>query len=293
SWDIILFNFRIPKAITAILVGSGLSISGLLMQTLFRNPLAGPFVLGISSGASLGVALLILGSSVFGGFFLTSSVSNWSLPIASSLGAFLVLSAVIIAANKVRNTMSILIIGLMFGSLTSAVISVLAYFSEAAQIQQYLFWSFGSLGNLSWNEISVFIFIYIFGLSATLTIIKPLNSFLLGENYAKSLGINIKKSRIIILLITSLLTGVITAFSGPIAFVGLAVPHIARMFFTTSNHKILIPATAIIGAIILLICDAIAQLPTSEFTLPINAITSLFGAPVVIWLLMRKKKIFV
>ena len=293
SWDIILFNFRIPKAITAILVGSGLSISGLLMQTLFRNPLAGPFVLGISSGASLGVALLILGSSVFGGFFLTSSVSNWSLPIASSLGAFLVLSAVIIAANKVRNTMSILIIGLMFGSLTSAVISVLAYFSEAAQIQQYLFWSFGSLGNLSWNEISVFLFIYIFGLAATLTIIKPLNSLLLGENYAKSLGINIKTSRIIILLITSLLTGVITAFSGPIAFVGLAVPHIARMFFTTSNHKVLIPATAIIGAIILLICDAIAQLPTSEFTLPINAITSLFGAPVVIWLLMRKKKIFV
>ncbi|MGK0412798.1 MAG: iron complex transport system permease protein [Polaribacter sp.] len=293
SWNIILFNFRIPKAITAILVGSGLSISGLLMQTLFRNPLAGPFVLGISSGASLGVALLILGSSVFGGFFLTSSVSNWSLPIASSLGAFLVLSAVIIAANKVRNTMSILIIGLMFGSLTSAVISVLAYFSEATQIQQYLFWSFGSLGNLSWNEISVFIIIYILGLSATLTIIKPLNSFLLGENYAKSLGINIKKSRIIILLITSVLTGVITAFSGPIAFVGLAVPHIARMFFTTSNHKILIPATAIIGALILLICDAIAQLPTSEFTLPINAITSLFGAPVVIWLLMRKKKIFV
>lgn len=293
SWNIILFNFRIPKAITAILVGSGLSISGLLMQTLFRNPLAGPFVLGISSGASLGVALLILGSSVFGGFFLTSSVSNWSLPIASSLGAFLVLSAVIIAANKVRNTMSILIIGLMFGSLTSAVISVLAYFSEASQIQQYLFWSFGSLGNLSWNEISVFITLYILGLLATLTIIKPLNSFLLGENYAKSLGINIKKSRIIILLITSVLTGVITAFSGPIAFVGLAVPHIARMFFTTSNHKILIPATAIIGAIILLICDAIAQLPTSEFTLPINAITSLFGAPVVIWLLMKKKKIFV
>jgi iron complex transport system permease protein len=263
------------------------------MQTLFRNPLAGPFVLGISSGASLGVALLILGSSIFGGFFLTGGFSNWSLPIASSLGAFLVLSAVIMAANKVRNTMSILIIGLMFGSLTSAVISVLAYFSEAAQIQQYLFWSFGSLGNLSWNEISVFIGIYSIGLLATFTIIKPLNSFLLGENYAKSMGINIKKSRLIILLITSLLTGVITAFSGPIAFVGLAVPHIARMFFTTANHKILIPATAIIGAIILLICDAIAQLPTSEFTLPINAITSLFGAPVVIWLLMRKKKIFV
>ncbi|MFK8060152.1 MAG: FecCD family ABC transporter permease [Polaribacter sp.] len=293
SWETIIINFRLPKAITAILVGSGLSICGLLMQTLFRNPLAGPFVLGISSGASLGVAFLILGSSLFGGFLLTSSVSNWSLAIAASLGAFLVLSAVIIAANRVRNTMSILIIGLMFGSLTGAIISVLAYFSEAAQIQQYLFWSFGSLGNLSWNELLIFFIIYIIGMLATLSIIKPLNSFLLGENYAKSLGINIKKSRNIILLITSLLTGVITAFSGPIAFVGLAVPHIARMVFSTSNHKMLIPAVAVIGAIVLLICDIIAQLPTSEFTLPINAITSLFGAPVVIWLLIRKKKIFV
>ena len=293
SWNIILLNFRIPKAITAVLVGSGLSICGLLMQTLFRNPLAGPFVLGVSSGASLGVAILILGSSVFGGFLLTNSVSNWSLPIAASLGAFLVLSAVIITANKVRNTMSILIIGLMFGSLTSAIISVLAYFSEADQIQQYLFWSFGSLGNLSWNELLVFFIIYTIGILGTVSVIKPLNSYLLGENYAKSLGINVKRSRNIILLITSLLTGVITAFSGPIAFVGLAVPHIARMIFSSSNHKILLPAVAILGAIILLICDSIAQLPTSEFTLPINAITSLFGAPVVIWLLMRKKKIYI
>ena len=293
SWQTIVLNFRLPKAITAILVGSGLSVAGLLMQTLFRNPLAGPFVLGISSGASLGVALLILGSSLFGGFFSANSISNWSLPVASSLGAFLVLSAVIIAANRVRNTMSILIIGLMFGSLTSAVISVLAYFSEAEQIQQFLFWSFGSLGNLSWNELIVFILIYSIGMLATIAIIKPLNSFLLGENYAKSLGINVKKSRNIILLITSVLTGVITAFAGPIAFVGLAVPHIARMIFSTSNHKVLIPAVVILGAIIMLICDAIAQLPTSEFTLPINAITSLFGAPIVIWLLIRKKKLFV
>lgn len=293
SWQTIILNFRLPKAITAILVGSGLSICGLLMQTLFRNPLAGPFVLGISSGASLGVAILILGSSLFGGVFLSIAFSNWAIAIAASLGAFLVLSAVIITANRVRNTMSILIIGLMFGSLTSAVISVLAYFSEAAQIQQYMFWSFGSLGNLTWNEILVFAIIYFIGITATFSIIKPLNSYLLGENYAKSLGINIKKSRNIILMITSLLTGVITAFSGPIAFVGLAVPHIAKMVFSTSNHKILLPATALIGAIVLLICDLIAQLPTSEFTLPINAITSLFGAPVVIWLLVRKKKIFV
>lgn len=293
SWETIIINYRLPKSITAMLVGSGLSISGLLMQTLFRNPLAGPFVLGISSGASLGVALLILGSSVFGGFFLVAIYSNWALAIAASAGSFLVLSAVIIAANRVRNTMSILIIGLMFGSLTSAVISVLAFFSEAEQIQQYLFWSFGSLGNLTWTELSVFGVIYLIGILGTFSVIKPLNSFLLGENYAKSLGINIKKSRNIILLITSILTGVITAFSGPIAFVGLAVPHIAKMIFSTSNHKILLPAVALIGAIILLICDSIAQLPTSEFTLPINAITSLFGAPVVIWLLIRKKKIYV
>ncbi|TYP98256.1 iron complex transport system permease protein [Tenacibaculum adriaticum] len=293
SWETIILNYRLPKALTAVLVGSGLSISGLLMQTLFRNPLAGPFVLGISSGASLGVALLILGSGLFGGVFLSVGFSNWGLAIAASLGAFLVLSAVIITANRVRDTMSILIIGLMFGSLTSSVISVLSYFSSSEQIKQYVFWSFGSLGNLSWNELSVFSIIYALGIIGTFLIIKPLNSFLLGENYAKSLGINIKRSRNIILLITSLLTGVITAFAGPIAFIGLAVPHIAKLVFTTSNHKILLPATAIIGAIVLLICDLIAQLPTSEFTLPINAITSLFGAPIVIWLLVRKKKIYV
>jgi iron complex transport system permease protein len=293
SWQTIVLDFRLPKAITAVLVGSGLSVCGLLMQTLFRNPLAGPFVLGVSSGASLGVAILILGTSLFGGYFLTNSISNWSLAIAASLGAFLVLSAVIIAANRVRNTMSILIIGLMFGSLTAAIISVLAYFSEAAQIQQYLFWSFGSLGNLSWPEITVFVSVYLFGILGVFFVIKPLNGFLLGENYAKSLGINIKKSKNIILGITSLLTGVITAFSGPIAFIGLAVPHISKILFTTSNHKILLPASAIIGGIVLLICDSIAQLPTSEFTLPINAITSLFGAPIVIWLLIRKKKIVV
>jgi iron complex transport system permease protein len=293
SWQTIILDFRIPKAITAILVGSGLSISGLLMQTLFRNPLAGPFVLGISSGASLGVALLILGTSVFGGYFLASAFSNWTIAIASSIGSFLVLSAVIIAANKVKNTMSILIIGLMFGSFTAAIISVLSYFSEAEQIQQYIFWSFGSLGNLSWDEILVFTSIYLIGILGVFFIIKPLNSFLLGENYAKSLGVNVKRSRLIILIITSLLTGVITAFTGPIAFIGLAVPHLAKLLFTTSNHKILIPATAISGAIILLICDIIAQLPTSEYMLPINAITSLFGAPIVIWLLIRKKKIYV
>ena len=289
SWIYIVQNYRLPKAITAILVGSGLSVSGLLMQTLFKNPLAGPFVLGISSGASLGVAILILGTSFFG--LSAIAISNIGVAIASSLGAFLVLLAVMIVAQKVRNTMSILIIGLMFGSLTSAVISVLAYFSSAEQLQQYLFWSFGNLGNLSWSELALFFSMYCIGMVAVIWIIKPLNLLLLGDHYAKSLGVHIKKTRNIILLITALLTGVITAFSGPIAFVGLAVPHLAKLIFNSANHKILLPASAIIGAIVMLVSDTIAQLPNSEFTLPINAITSLFGAPIVIWLLVRKTKV--
>jgi len=292
SWSTIILHFRLPKAITAMLVGSGLSIAGLLMQTLFKNPLAGPFVLGISSGASLGVAILILGAGIFGGALTTISLSSWGLAIASSIGAALVLFAVLITANKVRNTMSILIIGLMFGTVTSAIISVFTFFSNAEKIQQFVFWGFGSLGNLSWNEILVFFTIYLLAIINLISIIKPLNSLLIGENYAKSLGINIKKNRNIILLITSLLTGVITAFAGPIAFIGLAVPHITKLVFKTSDHKILLPAVAILGAIILLVCDIVAQLPTSEFTLPINAVTSLIGAPVVIWLLVRKKKIY-
>lgn len=291
SWKSILLDYRLPKAITAIIVGSGLSISGLLMQTLFRNPLAGPYVLGISSGASLGVAILILGASFFGATAASYAFSSWGHAIAASLGAFLVLSAVMLAAIKVRNTMSILIIGLMFGSLTASVISVLAYFSSANQLQQYLFWSFGSLGNLSWNEISVLLIVFLIGMTFVIFIIKPLNSLLLGENYAKSMGVNVKRTRNFTLISTSLLTGVITAFSGPIAFIGLAVPHLTKLLFSTSNHKILVPAVAISGAIIMLICDSIAQLPTSEYTLPINAITSLFGAPIIIWLLIRKRKI--
>ncbi|WP_083264957.1 FecCD family ABC transporter permease [Urechidicola croceus] len=292
SWQTIIINYRLPKAITAILVGSGLAISGLLMQTLFRNPLAGPFVLGISSGASLGVALLILGSSLIGGVS-TLLLSNFGMAIAASLGAFFVLSAVLIASNRVRNTMSILIIGLMFGSITSAVISVLSYFSSAEQLQQFIFWGFGSLGNLSWNELKIFSIIFMIGISLLALIIKPLNSLLLGENYAKSVGVNIKKMRSITLITTSILTGVITAFAGPIAFVGLAVPHLTKLLFNTSDHKILLPAVAISGAILMLIADIIAQLPASQYTLPINAITSLFGAPIVIWLLIRKRKIYI
>jgi len=291
SWQYIILQYRLPKAITAVLVGSGLSICGLLMQTLFRNPLAGPFVLGISSGASLGVALLVLGISIFSGSVAGIAFSNLGIAFAASLGAFFVLSAVMLVAKKVKNTMSILIIGLMFGSFTAAIISVLAYFSSAENLQQYVFWTFGSLGNLGWDEIFILCIIYLFSILILLTIIKPLNSLLLGENYAVSLGVNLKKTRNIILLVTGLLTGVITAFSGPIAFIGLAVPHLTKLLIKTSDHKILLPSVAIAGAIIMLISDTIAQLPNSEYSLPINAVTSLFGAPIVIWLLVRKRKI--
>jgi iron complex transport system permease protein len=231
TWDVIITNYRLPKAVTSILVGSGLGISGLLMQTLFRNPLAGPFVLGITSGASLGVALIILGSGLFGGFFATALISKWSIVIAASLGSFLVLLAVLAVSHKVRDTMAILIIGLMFGSITAAVVSVLSYFSSAEQLQQYVFWGFGSLSNLSWKELSIFFLIYLVGMILSIMSIKSLNSLLLGENYAKSLGINLKQSRFIIILATSLIAGTITAFAGPIAFIGLAIPHLTRQIF--------------------------------------------------------------
>ena len=288
--EYIIQNYRLPKAITAVLVGSGLGISGLLMQTLFKNPLAGPFVLGITSGASLGVALVILGSAVFGGFLATFLISKWSLVIAASLGGFLVLLLVLVVSSKVRDTMAILIIGLMFGSITAALVSVLSYFSSAEQLQQYIFWGFGSLGDLDWQELIIFAIIYSIGLLFSIVSIKALNTLLLGDNYAKSLGLDLKKSRFIIIIATSLLAGTITAFAGPIAFIGLAIPHLTRQIFKTSNHKILLPAVFLIGAIIMLICDSIAQLPNSDYSLPINAITSLIGAPVVIWLLVRQRK---
>lgn len=283
-------DYRLPKALTAALSGSALAVSGLLMQTLFRNPLAGPFVLGISSGASLGVAILILGSSVLG-ISLGAGLGSWTLIIGASLGSFGVLSLVIAAATRVQDTMALLIIGLMAGSLTAALVSVLAYFSKAEELQRYIFWSFGSLGNLSWQAVSILGICCAVGLGIAMFCLKALNAFLLGDAYAGSLGISIKSYRLLIILATSLLAGSVTAFAGPIAFIGLAVPHLVRQLIPTSNHRILLPAVLLGGAILLLICDVIASVPYSDYTLPINAITALVGAPVVIWLLVRKKKL--
>lgn len=291
SWQYIILEYRLPKATTAILVGSGLALSGLLMQTLFRNPLAGPYVLGLSSGASLGVALVIMGSSLFGGIAAGLFLSKWTLVIASSLGSFLVLLAILGASFKIKDTMALLIIGLMFASLTAAVVSVLSYFSPSQQLQQYIFWSFGSLGNLSWTEVGILFLFWLSGIIISIICIKNLNSLLLGEQYAKSLGTNLKQNRFLVIFATSLLAGSITAFAGPIAFIGLAVPHLVRQVIPSSNHLVLVPAVILGGAILMLICDSIAQIPGSELTLPINAITSIIGAPVVIWLLVRKKKL--
>lgn len=291
TWQYILYDYRLPKAITAILVGGGLSVSGLLMQTLFRNPLAGPFVLGISSGASLGVATLVLGSGLIAGYGTSILSGPWAMVIASASGSFLVLMAVISASSKITDAMALLIIGLMFGSLTGAVVSVLSYFSRAEALQQFVFWSFGGLGHLSWTGVWVLLICVIMGLTVALTALKSMNALLLGPRYAQSLGISLKRSTFLIVLSTSILAGSITAFAGPIAFVGLAVPHLVRQIMKTPDHKITLPASFLWGSIIMLLCDSVAQIPFSSMTLPINAITSILGAPVVIWILMRKKNL--
>jgi iron complex transport system permease protein len=289
TWDYIIFNYRLPKAITAVLAGMGLSVCGLLMQTLFRNPLAGPYVLGLSSGSSLGVAFVILGAGILPGALSTFLLSSYGIIIASCAGSFLVLIAVLVVSERLRDTMAILIVGLMFGSFASAIVGVLTYFSTAEQLQKFTFWSLGSLGNLSWPSIGILAIAVLAGLILSVASIKSLNALLLGENYARSLGLNVRKSRFIIIFATSILAGSITAFAGPIAFIGLAVPHIAKLVFQTSSHAVLFFGTLLFGASIMLVCDIVSHIPGPELTLPINAITSLVGAPVVIWLLLKKQ----
>ncbi|MDQ3394417.1 MAG: iron ABC transporter permease [Bacteroidota bacterium] len=291
-WENIIFNFRLPKAVTAIVVGAGLSVSGLQMQTLFRNPLAGPFVLGISSGASLGVAILVMaGFNISFMYFDLNFMGNWLIVLAATVGASLVLIFVVLISLRVKDSMALLIIGLMFGSATGALVGVLQFFSDARQIQAYLIWTFGNLGGMNWDELWVFIPAVFSGLLISFFLIKHMNALLLGENYARSMGLNMNKVRIWIILSTSLLAGTITAFCGPIAFVGIAVPHLARLLFNSADHKILLPATLLMGGILMLVCDSIAQMPGSDYTLPINAITSLLGAPLVIWLIIKKRNL--
>ncbi|MDX1332622.1 MAG: iron ABC transporter permease [Robiginitalea sp.] len=290
SWGYIIWNYRLPKALTAILVGGGLSLSGLLMQTLFRNPLAGPFVLGVSSGASLGAALLIMGASLLGGIGGGYLASDLSLAIASGMGSLLVLLTVLLVSARLKDAMALLIVGLMFGSITAALVTVLSYFSPAEQLQQYIFWSYGSVGNLSWNQVGLLGIFFLLGTGISIALLKALNALLLGEKYAATLGISLPITRNWTIIATGLLAGGITAFAGPIAFIGLAVPHLARQLLRSQDHRTLLPGVLLYGGILMLVCDMVAQIPFSAYVLPINAITSLVGAPVVIWLLVRRKR---
>jgi len=289
GWNFIIWEFRLPKALTAILVGAGLSVSGLMMQTLFRNPLAGPYVLGISSGASLGVAIfvMLLGFGSVG--MIGSNFGNLGLVGASILGSVLVMLLVIVVSLRVRDSVSVLIIGIMFGSITGAIVSVLQYFSDPDSVHSFLVWTFGSISGVTWKQFWFFSPLVIIGLIISFGLHKPLNAWLLGENYARGIGMDVKRSRLFLIILTSIIAGALTAFTGPIAFIGVAVPHIARSLLKTSEHKLLIPAVMGIGSILMLVCDLISQLPGSSQLLPINSVTAIFGAPVVIWVITRKK----
>ena len=289
--EVIIKNYRLPKAITAILVGIGLSISGLLMQTLFRNPLAGPYILGVSSGASLGVALVILGSSFMPLFIQNVLQSSVSILLAAGFGSFLVLLLIVFIAQKLKNTLIVLIVGVMLGSFTNALVSLLSYFGKADELQKYIVWNLGSLAHLSTENILSVAFVVLIGFGFSLQMAKALDLLLLGENYAQSLGLPIKKTRLKIIAITGLVTGALTAFVGPIAFIGLAVPHIAKMIFKTSNHFILLISSALLGAISLLLCDVLSQQLLKNTVIPINVLTSLIAVPVIVYLVFNKQKI--
>lgn len=287
AWAEIVWDFRMPKAITCILAGSALALAGLQMQTLFRNPLAGPDVLGLSSGASLAVSLVMMTPAAatiglgFGG--------AWTIAIAATIGCTSVFLIMIAIARRIQDNVSLLIVGLMVGAGTASIVSVLQYLSKAEEMQLYILWTFGSLGGLDWKEIQVLTIILVAGTGLALSSIKGLNAWLLGDLYAQSLGVNIKKSRLVFIISAALLTGGVTAFCGPIAFIGLAVPHLVKIIIRTNNHKVLIPAVLMGGASLLLACDILAQLPGSTHVLPINAITALIGAPVVIWVIVKNK----
>ena len=294
SWANIVLLFRLPKAITACLAGAALAVSGLQMQTLFRNPLAGPFVLGIGAGASLGVALVVLsaaagGASIFlVGFGL---LGDLGIVISAGLGSALALLLVLAVSKRVPNVMTLLILGLLFGYATSAGVNILIYFSSAERIQSYISWTFGSFGNTTWTQLKIFIPVILFGLFMTLFTGKALNALLLGESYAGSMGLTVRRARIWLILSTAMLTGAVTAFCGPIAFLGVAIPHLCRSLLGTSDHRVLLPAAILIGAASALLADLIAQVPGFQIVLPLNSVTSLIGAPVIIGVILGKKNI--
>lgn len=300
TYSYILLESRLPQAITALLSGAALATSGLLLQTAFRNPLAGPDVFGISSGAGLAVAIVML---AFGGNLSLGNLSFGALGqdggysiggflailIAAFVGAMVVMGIIVAFAQMVRSQTVLLIVGIMVGYLASSAISLLNFFSTAEGVKSYMVWGMGSFGNVSMQEVGWFVPIALLGLLASLMLVKPLNAMLLGEQYAENLGVNVRRLRLVLLLVTGLLTAVVTAFCGPIAFIGLATPHIARLLIGTENHRRLLPMTMLLGSVVALVCNALCTLPSDGGIVPLNAITPLFGAPVIIYILVKGK----
>ncbi len=290
-WENIVLKSRFPQALTALVAGAGLSVAGLMMQTVFRNPLAGPSVLGISSGASLGVAFVLLVSGVFGqalsqiGFFGELAIS-----LAAIAGSMGVMAIIIYVSQKVKGNVTLLIIGVMIGYVATAIIGVLKYFSVEEDIRAYVIWGLGSFSRVSGNQMILFVVIMSILIPLSMLLIKTLNLMLLGEGYARNLGLNIKRSRFYVISCSGVLVAIVTAYCGPIVFLGLAVPHLCRAIFQTSDHRILMPASAIAGASLALICNLIARMPGFEGVLPVNSVTALVGAPVIVSILFKRRK---
>lgn len=289
SWRYIILQNRLPQALTAMLCGSSLAVSGLMLQTAFRNPLAGPSIFGINSGASLGVALVMLllgGSITTGTFSLTGFVA---ILVAAFIGAMAVMAIIMLFSTLVKSNIMLLIIGIMIGYITSSAISLLNFFATEEGVQSYMIWGLGNFGGVTMQQMPAFASVTIFGLIASLLLVKPLNALLLGDQYAENLGINIKRVRNSLLFVTGILTAISTAFCGPVAFIGLAVPHIARMILGTENHRRLLPATLLCGAATALLCNIACVLPGSRGIIPLNAVTPIMGAPVIIYVLLKQR----
>ena len=292
TYHAIVMDYRLPQAITALLAGIGLSVSGLLMQTLFRNPLADPSLLGISSGSSLGVALVVLLGTATG--LSVNTLSLWStfgVTIAAFVGAFLVLLLILALSSRLRSMVSLVLVGIMIAYIAGSVTDILKFFSQKEGLHSFVIWGMGSFSNVSKAQLPFFAIAVVAGAIGSFLLFKTLNLLLLGERYAENLGVNIKRSSMLIILASGFLTALITAFCGPIAFLGLAVPHIARFLFKSSDHKLLIPATAFIGMDLALFCNLIARLPSFEGNLPINSVTALIGAPIVLWVIFHRQKV--
>ena len=290
-WEGILWQIRLPRCLAALLAGSSLALSGLLMQTLFRNPLAGPYSLGISSGAALGAALVIMAGAAAPSLASAAGpAANLGVAGASMAGAAAVMALVLAVSRRIRENSTLLILGLMFGQIAGGLVSLLQAFSPAEQIRAFTFWSFGSFAGVTWGQMPILAGAFALGLVAAGACVKPLNALLLGENYARSLGVSLDRTRVLLLAGASALAGCVTAFCGPVAFLGLAVPHICRGLFRTADHRVLVPASVLLGAALALGSDIAAGMPGSDRALPLNAVTALIGAPVVIRVILKSRR---